>query len=122
MSCVLQRMINQAKMKSYRREPFCKCGVLVPRTPAQVVEIDLKNNTTAWKDAEVTEMRQLLEYNIFSDQGKESTAPTGYKRIPCHVIYDVNDIKLDLWLLVISQTLTQKVFTLELFRFVEFDW
>jgi hypothetical protein len=28
----LKRMINQAKLKSYRREPFWKFGVLVPQT------------------------------------------------------------------------------------------
>jgi hypothetical protein len=56
----LQRMINQAKMKSYRQEPFWKFGVLVHQTHAQAVEIDLKNNNTAWQDAEATEMAQLL--------------------------------------------------------------
>jgi hypothetical protein len=75
----LKSMMNQAKMKSYRREPFWKVVVIVPQTHAKAVEIYLKN--TAWQDAEATEMRQFLEYNTFIDIGKESTAPTGYKRI-----------------------------------------
>ena len=77
----LQRMINQAKLQSYRREPFWKFGVLVPRTHAQAVEIDKKNGNTLWHDAVTTEMRQLLEYDTFIDKGKGETTPTGYKRI-----------------------------------------
>jgi hypothetical protein len=72
-------MINQAKMKSYRRYHFWKFGVLVPRTHAQAVEIDLKIKNTAWQDAEASEMRQMIEYNTFIDKDKGSTAPTGYK-------------------------------------------
>ena len=82
-------MINQAKLKSYRRDPFWKFGALVPRTHAQAVEIDQKNGNTLWQDAEATEMRQLLEYNTFVDKGKGGTAPIGYKKIRCHMIYDV---------------------------------
>jgi Reverse transcriptase (RNA-dependent DNA polymerase) len=34
-------------------------------------------------------MKQLLEYRTFVDKGK-GTAVVGYKRISCHIIYDVN--------------------------------
>ena len=66
----LKRMISQAKLKSYRREPFWKFGVLVPRTHKQALEIDKKNGNTKWQDAEATEMQQLLEYQTFVDKGK----------------------------------------------------
>jgi hypothetical protein len=85
----MNRMINQAKLASYRREPFWKFGVLVPRTHAQAFDIDQKNGNTLWQDAEATEMRQLLEYNTFVDKGKGGIPPAGYKRIRCHMIYDV---------------------------------
>jgi len=85
----LERMINQAKLHSYRREPFWKFGVLVPRNHKQVLEIDEKNKNTLWQEAEATEMQQLLDYKTFIDNGKGTTAPTGYKRIRCHMIYDV---------------------------------
>jgi Reverse transcriptase (RNA-dependent DNA polymerase) len=85
----LNRMINQAKLRSYRREPFWKFGVLVPRTHAQAVELDRLNGNTKWQDAEETEMRQLIEYQTFVDKGKGGEAPTGYKKIRCHMIYDV---------------------------------
>ena len=85
----LNRMINQAKLQSYRREPFWKFGVLVPRTHAQAVELDRINGNTKWQDAEATEMRQLIEYQTFVDKGKGGEAPAGYKKIRCHMIYDV---------------------------------
>ncbi|MFA9289401.1 MAG: reverse transcriptase domain-containing protein, partial [Weeksellaceae bacterium] len=85
----LSRMINQAKLQSYRREPFWKFGVLVPRTHSQAVEIDMKNGDTKWQDAEETEMSQLSEYQTFIDKGKGGQAPAGYKKIRCHMIYDV---------------------------------
>jgi hypothetical protein len=34
-------------------------------------------------------MGQLLEYEIFIDKGKDACVPIGYKRIRCHMIYDV---------------------------------
>jgi hypothetical protein len=85
----LNRMINQSKLQSYRREPFWKFGVLVPRTHSQAMEIDSKNGNTNWQDAEETEMNQLSEYQTFVDKGKGGQAPSGYKRIRCHMIYDV---------------------------------
>ena len=85
----MQRMINQAKLRSYRRDPFWKFGVLVPRTHSQAIEIDEKNGNTKWQDAEATEMQQLLEYQTFIDKGKGGEAPVGYKKIRCNMIYDV---------------------------------
>jgi hypothetical protein len=85
----LNHMINQAKLKSYRRDPFWKFGVLVPRTHAQAMELDKKNGNTKWLEAETTEMSQLLEYQTFVDKGKGGPVPTGYKKIRCHIVYDV---------------------------------
>jgi hypothetical protein len=56
----LKRMINQAKLKTYRRETFRKFGVLVPQNHAQAVELDKANGNTKWQDAEVTERSQLF--------------------------------------------------------------
>jgi hypothetical protein len=44
----LKRMINQAKLKSYRREPFWKFGVLFPRNHAQAVDLDKQNGNIKW--------------------------------------------------------------------------
>jgi hypothetical protein len=65
----LKCMINQAKLKSYQREPFSKFGVLVPRNRAQAVELDKQYGNTKWQDAEGIEMGQLLEYNTWINKG-----------------------------------------------------
>jgi hypothetical protein len=57
----IERMVNQAKFTSYRRDPFWKSGVLVPRTHAQAIEIDRNNVNSKWQDSEKTEMEQLAE-------------------------------------------------------------
>jgi Reverse transcriptase (RNA-dependent DNA polymerase) len=85
----IERMVNQAKLRSYRRDPFWKFGVLVPRTHAQAIELDKQNNNNRWQEAEATEMGQLLEYETFIDKGIAGNVPSGYKRIRCHMIYDV---------------------------------
>jgi hypothetical protein len=85
----MERMVHQAKLRSYRRDCFWKFRVLVPQTHAQAIELDKKNNNTKWQDAEATEMWQLLEYQTFIDKGKGGNVPTRYKRILCHMIYDV---------------------------------
>jgi hypothetical protein len=36
----IERMVNQAKLKSYRRHPFWKFGFMVPCSYSQPVEID----------------------------------------------------------------------------------
>jgi hypothetical protein len=85
----MERMVHQAKLYSYRCDSFWNFGVLVPWTHAQAIKLDKKNNTTKWQDAAATEMGQLLEYQTFIDRGKGGNVPTGYKRIRCHMIYDV---------------------------------
>jgi hypothetical protein len=52
----IKRIVNQAKLQSYRCDPFWKFGVLVPRTHVQAVKIDRKNGNTKWQDSEKTEM------------------------------------------------------------------
>jgi hypothetical protein len=54
-------MVYQAKLKSFRRKPFWKFGVMVPRTHNQAVEIDQANGNQLWQDLEATEMKQLAE-------------------------------------------------------------
>jgi hypothetical protein len=85
----VDRMVNQAKIRSYRREPFWKFGVLVPRNHSQAVEIDQANGNHLWQESEATEMKQLVEYNTFVDKGKGGIPPDGHKKIRCHMVYDV---------------------------------
>jgi hypothetical protein len=82
-------MINQAKLTSYRRNPFWKFGGLVPRNHAQAMELDKQNGNSKWQDAEATKKSQLMEYNTFIGKGIGGVTPNGYKKIRCHMIYDV---------------------------------
>jgi hypothetical protein len=85
----VERLVNQAKLRTFRREPFWKFGFLVPRSHKQAVEIDLSNGNLLWQESEATEMKQLAEYNTFIDKGKDGIPPGGYKKIRCHMVYDV---------------------------------
>jgi hypothetical protein len=67
----VERMVNQAKLNSYRREPFWKFGVIVPLTHNQAVEIDQANCNRLRQESEATEMKQLADYKNFIDKCKE---------------------------------------------------
>jgi Reverse transcriptase (RNA-dependent DNA polymerase) len=53
------------------------------------VELDKQNGNTKWQDAEGIEMGQHLGYNTWIDMGIGGIPPNGYKKIRCHMIYDV---------------------------------
>jgi hypothetical protein len=72
-----------------QRELFWKFGFLFPRTYGQAVEIDLANGNSKWKDSEAAHILQLAEYKTFVDKGKGGKVPFGYKKIRCHMVYDV---------------------------------
>ena len=83
------RMINQTRLKNYRRRPVYKYGYQVPRDHEEAVFIDEKNGNTKWQDSESLEKSQLHEYDTFKDLGKGAAVPEGYQKIPCHMVYDV---------------------------------
>ena len=84
-----QRMINQTRLQSVRRTTRYKYGFKVPNSHAEAMQFDKENGNTLWADAEKLEISQLLGYNTFIDKGKGVPAPSGYKQIRCHMIYDV---------------------------------
>ena len=85
----LIRMANQAKLRSFRTTPVYKFGFMVPRNHAQAVELDAKNGNTCWQDAEALEVKQVQDYEMFIDHGKDGIPPAGHKKIRCHMVYDV---------------------------------
>ena len=85
----LIRMANQAKLRSFRTTPVYKYGYLVPRNHQQAVDIDAKNGDTRWQEAEALETKQLCDYETFFDKGKHALPPMGYKKIRCHMVYNV---------------------------------
>ncbi|KAL7527097.1 hypothetical protein ACHAXR_001802, partial [Thalassiosira sp. AJA248-18] len=90
-SKTLLRMIKQTKLKSFRTTPVYKNGHKVPRNHQQAMDLDRINDNTKWADAEKLEKNQLFEYETFDDHGHKSSsaAPSGYKKINLHFVYDV---------------------------------
>ena len=93
---ILVRMINQSRRQHKRYAPKYKFGVEIPRNHEHAMELQKKYGHTKWSDAEKTELSQLWDYDTFIIYGKAQydgkkicNSPPGYKRIICHMIYDV---------------------------------
>ena len=86
---VIGRMINQVRLKNFRNRPRYKYGFQVPRNHQEAVMIDEREGNRKWQDSEDLELKQLFDYETFSDLGKGVPTPDGYKQIPCHMVYDV---------------------------------
>jgi hypothetical protein len=63
------RLIKQAKMKSYHQSPKYKFGYRIPKDYEEALKLDELNQNTKWKDATITKMSQLKEYECFIDAG-----------------------------------------------------
>jgi hypothetical protein len=59
----------------------------VPKTVKEALALDCKNGNTLWVDAIANEMKEVrIAFNILPDG---CSAPIGYQKIPCHMIFDV---------------------------------
>ena len=85
----LVRLLNQAKLQSFRTRPIYMFGYLVPRNHDQAMQLDERNGNTRWRDAEKLELKQIMEYKTFIDKGKKAAILQGYKRIRVHFVYAV---------------------------------
>ena len=85
----MTRMLNQAKLQSFRRTPVYQFGFKVPRTPQEAIAIDKENGNTRWQDAMALEMSQLQEYETFTDLGENTKPPGGYTKIRVHFVFAV---------------------------------
>ena len=85
----LQRMINQARLKSIKYAPIYQFGVQVPRTVKEALELDAKNGNHFWRDAIRAELLQLAEYQTFRDMGKNFKIPMNFQRIRVHFVFAV---------------------------------
>jgi hypothetical protein len=64
-----------------------KFGIEIPRTVKEALELDRQNGNTFWADAIAKEMTEVQKAFEILPDGK--TAPVGYQKIPCHMIFDV---------------------------------
>jgi hypothetical protein len=84
-------LIKQAKMKSYHQSPKYKFGYRIPKDYEEALKLDELNQNTKCKDATITEMSQLKEYECFIDAGiyGRDKPPDGHKMICAHLVFDV---------------------------------
>ena len=90
------RSVKQAKLRQARRSIKYKFGYQVPRDYDEAILLDTINGNTKWRDAIITEIDQMDEYDVFKDKGKAIwekgkviNAPQGYKKIREHLVFDV---------------------------------
>jgi hypothetical protein len=87
-----ERLISKAKKsKTKYWHHMQKYGIELPKSASKALEIEQKTGTTFWHDAIEKEMKNVLPAFEFCDDDK---APTGYKHITCHMIFDVKMIGL----------------------------
>jgi len=59
----------------------------VPKTVQEALALDKKNGNTLWADAIAKEMKNVrVAFKILPDG---QTAPIGYQKIPCHMVFDI---------------------------------
>ena len=94
---ILERAINQSKLRQHRRSPKFKFGYEVAQNHNDAMRIDALTGTTRYKEAEEIEFAQLDEYETFKvgdkaimdKKGRVLNAPKGYTRVRMHCVYDV---------------------------------
>ena len=64
-----------------------KFGIEIPRTVKEALELDHQNGNTFWADAIAKAMTEVRKaFDILPDG---MTAPVGYQKIPCHMVFDI---------------------------------
>ena len=55
------------------------------------MRLDAKNGNTKWYDAIALEKDSIMEYKTFTDLGHmtQAKAPTGFKKICVHLVFDI---------------------------------
>jgi hypothetical protein len=66
-----------------------KFGIQVPKTIKNAIDLDKKNRNQLWQEAIKTELKQLTDYQTFIALYSREDIPTGYQKIPYHMVFDV---------------------------------
>ena len=65
-----------------------KLGIYIPKNYAEAVAMDQTNGNTLWQDAVKKEMNNVkIVFRFLDEDG--ARVPIGFKKITCHLIYDV---------------------------------
>ena len=83
----MRRLMNQAKLKSYRRTNKYKFGYIVALDHKDAMRLDEQSGTKRWHDAEALEMESLVtDFSTFKDLGtNHKNIPSDHKRIRVHL-------------------------------------
>ena len=80
------RIISKVKSKYWVRTH--KFGLRVPKTVEEALQLDRENNDNKWWEAICQEMKNVrIAFEAFD--GNQSDIPPGYKKIDCHLIFDI---------------------------------
>jgi hypothetical protein len=66
-----------------------KFGVQVPKGINNAIDLDKKNVNQLWQEAIKIELKQLTDYQTFIVLDSGEDIPTGYPKIPYHMVFDV---------------------------------
>ena len=78
----IERLVQQAKLRSFRTSPKFKFGYKIPRDYKNAMELDAAAGNNKWAEAHQLEMDQIREYEVFIDKGiyHVSKIPRGFKK------------------------------------------
>jgi hypothetical protein len=65
---------------------FC---IQVPKGIKDAIDLDKKNGNKLWQEAIKTEFKQYTDYQTFIVLDSGEDIPTGYQKIPYHIVFDV---------------------------------
>ena len=92
---VFKRLINQTRIKQFRRAPKYKFGVQIPYDYKEAMRFDAENGNDKWKQATNLEVTLLDSFGVFKTGSKArykgrklTNAPDGYQHIRSRMIYD----------------------------------
>jgi hypothetical protein len=66
-----------------------KFGIHIPKGIKNSIELDKKNGNQLLQESIKTELKQLTDYQAFIVLDLEEDIPTGYQKIPYHMVFDV---------------------------------
>jgi hypothetical protein len=66
-----------------------KFGIQVPKGIKNAIDLDKKNGNQLWQEAIKTDLKQLTDYQTFILLHSGEDIPTGYQKIPYHMVFDV---------------------------------
>jgi hypothetical protein len=64
-------------------------GIQVPKGIKNAIDLDKKNGNQLWQEDVKAELKQLTDYQTFIVLDSGGDIPTGYQKIPYHMVFNV---------------------------------